>query len=266
MRAQFNQRGSIKKLFVGEDNLVYAWGIEFADAKSFFSLEWDGWRTKKKVHEVHTSRNAARALLSVDLLEGSFLVLDETRITGNTIVREATLTAVEDSFLMDFVVRYRFTKRAFHHAYIGDRVLEHHNTNIYYQYPVTSAALYGEEFAVDVTMHDVEMAGIFSPFMYVRDWQDEWIVHCRLLPKVVAREVVKLNAPWYNRALPESLGNTLLRFPVFKKRFWYRAEKKRYAAWDIASRFFRPSAYPLAMLKKGQRLKIVSSCDVIQKT
>ena len=163
---------------------------------------------------------------------------------------------------MDFVMRFRFKKAYFPSATINGRTYQHANTNLYYQYPVREARLGGGEYCVKVTVEDVQCPKAFFPQMYVRDHDDEWVVHARMVPVSWEKEVVKLCNPWAKtRPLPQFLSKALLSVPFIKKQLWYRGERKPFT--DPFLKRINPLACPIVKLNQGEELLWKVKVDLV---
>lgn len=254
-----NSKGHIESIILKKKELIFPWGIECGDSMGFFSQTDSGVRSSNEYLKIKITNSSSSSIQKVNLSDGELIVGSNNQWNKKEIERNVYAKAVKDTFLMDFVLRYRFKKNIFHTAIINKKKIIHNKTNIYYQYPVKEAMLLGEDCKITIKLNEVETADIFKPYMYVRDFEDEWIIHCRLLPEVFEKKVLKLNVPWYNKSIPQFLSNIILSIPILQKRTWYRTEKKKYSSWNLIGRFFKPSSYPLAMLKAGKIISINST-------
>lgn len=209
--------------------------IEFADSSS------------------HFSKNSPLKPI-IQLNEGKFAL----QATQNS----ATLTALTDSYLMDFVVGYSFPKTWFDSAIINNQKIIHQDSRRRHQHPVTQAILissFNQKITIDFV---VQTANLLTPVMYVRDFKDSWIIHCRLLPKNYDKEIIKINFPLKYQAIPQQLSDYILKNYKIKKYLWYRAETKPYSIWNLLFKYFRPSAYPLVLIPKNKTISI--TCNILQ--
>jgi len=249
------ENNCISKLDVKGDNLILPWGMETADSSAFFSLEDGvGYRYQMISREVDHTDQHYRGCYVVQMVEGKWkLNIEDKILSEHSLHRTAKLLCLEDSHFMDFVMRFRFKKSYFPFAMIDGKKFQHANTNIYYQYPVREASLEGEKYQITLNVEEVQCPESLSPYMYVRDHEDEWVVHARMLPVNWDKEVVKLCNPWAKtRPLPQVLSNFLLAVPAIKKSLWYRGEKKPFT--NRIMRRINPLACPIVKLKQGEEL------------
>ncbi len=234
-------------------NVIRPWGIETADSSAFFSLEEGvGYRHQVLSHDINYSQSVCKQSLNVKMQEGMWtLDLDDAIHSSNYLSRKASLNCLEESYFMDFVMRFRFKKDFFQKAVIAGKAYEHQKTNKYYQYPVTEAKLIGDRYCMDLHVIDSRCPSSMKPFLYVRDYEDEWVVHARMLPTSWDKEVIKLCNRWAKtRPIPQLLSKVLLRIPGVKNALWYRGERKEFT--DPLLKRINPLACPLVKLPKGE--------------
>ena len=249
------QNNTISKLYVKERNLIHPWGIETADSSAFFSLE-DGFGYRysllgeEKYHDDKTFRYTCR----VEMQEGSWdLFLYDRIIDNSRVLRTARLLCLKDSYFMDFVMRFCFHKHFFPKAQIAGYTYHHRNTNVYYQYPTSKVSLNGESEKIIIHVQKSSSPEQLKPHMYVRDNNQQWVVHARMLPTRWEKEVIKLCNNWaQTRPLPQCLSNLILSSKKAKKALWYRGERSPFTG-KILKRI-NPAAFPMVLLKKGQEL------------
>jgi len=254
--------------FNGSDNLIKPWGIETADSWGFFSLD----KSVGQRYTINRSENTAekdelqRTSIDVSMPEGRWMLHCSDQLLNNSdgsasIVRIAELVALEDTILMDFVLRFRFLKSYFSKAEINGNQYDHSNSNTYYQHKVSNATLNGNGITAKIHIEDVEITDNFSKFLYVRDREDEWIVHARMLPEKSHKDVIKLCNRWCKTSpLPQSLTNILLKSKIIKDALWYRNERSPYRL--KLARIINPNAFAMGMLRKGEKLKWVVRCHL----
>jgi hypothetical protein len=245
----------ISELYLNNRNIISPWGIETADSSAFFSLEKDvGYRYECINEDYKVNRDGYCYDIENRMFEGRWRLTGQDTISNNSVLREVKLLCLEDSYLMDFVMRFRFKKIYIKYAFINDIKIVHKNTNIYHQYPVDKVELCGFDFDVIITIKDLITTNKMSPFMYVRDNGDEWVVHVRMLPIQWDKEVIKLCNHWYEtKPLPLYISNALLKSRSLKDFLWYHNEKKPYK--NKILKFINPNAFPMVLLPKGTVLK-----------
>ncbi len=252
---------TISQLLVDGIDLIKPWGIETADSSAFFSLE-DGFGYRYTVIEEDGISSAHRfqKRMVVEMREGLWeLTLDDCIVEPGRIARRAHLRCLRDSYFMDFVMRFRFRKELFTRATISNRHFEHRNTNIYHQYPVNTASLHGEHFSTNIDITNSQVPTGMEPMMYVRDHEDEWVVHARMLPTRADKEVIKLCNPWAKtRPIPQVVSRPLLKLPLVRDALWYRGEKGPFSGRIM--RRLNPLACPLVKLHAGEELEWNAEC------
>lgn len=251
-------KGYISQLLVRNRNVINSWSIEAADSHSAFRLVDEGLRVRK-ILTLRPNRDFLEGEVMVDASEGKWKISYTEQARGSTIVRNANLTALEDSFLMDFVIRYVFKKSKFREGEINGRKIRHSDSYIYYQYPVREALLKGRSCDVTVKLVRNGGAGLFKPVMYISDQPNAWSVHCRLLPKKIDKYVLKLCSEAYNDALPDLLAKPFVSIAKVRDALLYRGERKPYKRpWSLLA----PNIYPMVLLKKGGKISLATQCIV----
>ena len=268
LHAKFRSDGVIETLQIGKsDNIIFPWSIEFGDSAGYFSQDLGGLRVglEKREQRVESREGEVKSSgnIRVMMTDGVGNLEYGDAITGKQVNRVAKLTAESDMLLMDFVQQYRFKREAFDFAEIAEHKVEHRNGNKYYEFETNEVVLRNSEFEIRVSVTDWDGAGKFKQVMYVRDYPGQWIVHVRLLPLVVAENIVKLNIPWYNRALPQILGRAALACKPLRDFIWYRPERSPYPKWQLPFKILQPAGYSLSRLEAGEQLTLKSTCKVV---
>jgi len=252
----------ISSLLLNDVNVINPWGIETADSYSFFSMEKGiGYRYEVLNEKTEATTNLYKTCIHIKMKEGEWILNTSDEIIGNKIVRTAELLCMEDSWFMDFVVRFRFSKSFYSQAFINNKKIIHQSSNIYYQFKTDEARLESDNNNnnnnnnnnVLIKTRETDCAFKMTPYLYVRDHKDEWVVHARMLPNVEDKGVIKLCSHYFKTLpLPEKLTKHLLRIPCLKKYLHYRNEHTPYKSKVM--KFFSPNAFSLVLLKKGERL------------
>jgi len=254
--------GIIQKLFINNKNIIKPWGFETSDSFSFYSLETGGNNNEVIRSTVKTTENINEIRKIIKMKEGKWVldIWEELDNSNQQIIRRHKLEVLEDSFMFDYVVRFRFKKKFIKKAIINNLEINHKGSNIYYQYPVDSVRLIGEDFDIEISVIESRLADKFSLYMYVRDFKDEWIVHARFMPKVWDKEVLKLCVWWYNKALPQKFADLLLKLPKVRQKIWLRSEQKPY---KFPLTLLNPNSYPEVLLNKGDRLSLTTKFKLL---
>jgi len=249
------EHGVVSKLFIDNVNYINPWGAETADSSAFFSLEEGvGYRYKylKRKHDFNESKNTHS--LKIEMKEGIWNLdtVDEI-IDDNLVRRSMELNCIEESYLMDFVLRYRFLKEHFEYAEIDNKKFFHKDTNIYHQFPVDTVFLKGKKKSINIKINECHSHENFRPEMYVRDRGDEWIVHVRMFPKKSDKDVIKLCSEIFKtRPLPEFVTKLILLSKNLKEKIWYRGEKSPYSSKVL--RAINPNGFALVKISAGEKL------------
>lgn len=246
----------ISKLFYKGKNIINPWGFETADSSAFFSLEEGvGYRYSLDKDEYFSNDFVSKANIVTNMQEGRWELSVNDRIDSeNTVIRKVEAITLEDTIFMDFVMRFRFKKDIVEYAKIADKILYHQNTNIYNQYPVDSVLLKCKKFNIKITILDKQVPIGLEPVIYVRDRNDEWVVHVRMIPRQWDKEVIKICTKWaQTRPIPQILSKYLLSFRIIRDALWYRGEKKPFKS-KLVTRFLNPAAFGMVLVPKDTRL------------
>ncbi|MBI3774795.1 MAG: hypothetical protein HY273_04450 [Gammaproteobacteria bacterium] len=257
-------QGVIRELRMSGRNFILPWGIETADTRGFFSLEKPiGYRHVREVEHFHADAHRSQTETTVRMPEGYWaLRLDDRIENARTLRRRASLTSLDDTVLMDFVMRFRFRKEFFPSAEIAGQTLRHRASDVYHQYPVRTARLNGTDFSVYIEVEEANNDGVLEPNLYVRDHANEWVVHARMVPRKIHKEVIKICNGWAGtRALPSWANSAVLAMPGVRSLLWYRNERRPYPR--IVRRLFNPNAFPMALLAKGRTLEWQVRMDIV---
>ncbi len=219
------------------------WGLKCSAQHSFVPLP-DHPRNAKQVSDVW------------HLSGGRISIAYETRKpTPNTVGLKLRIQALDDILLQDAVIRLVFDKTAIKHGCIADKTVHHTDSDKYRLYPTNEAELIGQDCAtISVTLDHADGAGRFDPYMYLRDRDDHWIIHARLLP---SDPVDQVWLRWANRlftlSAPGWFSALLWRMPAFKRLIWRLRERMGRHCPEI-------QAVPLNRLKAGQSLSMEVTC------
>lgn len=249
------EKNVISELYINDQNIIKPWGFETADSSAFFSLEKDiGWRYKKLSEKYDFNEKYNKAEVLTEMEEGKWHLNIDDQLKNNQIIRHIEATTLEDSYFMDFVMRFRFKKEFIEYAEINDNKYFHKNTNIYYQFPVDKVFLKGKGFDINISIINSIVPDGLEPVMYIRDNRDEWVIHVRMIPKKWNKEVIKICTGWAGtRPLPQKISDFLLKNKWLRKQLWYRGERKPYKC-RLFRRFINPCAFGMVKVKKDTKL------------
>lgn len=263
MKVKVNkERGFIESIKVDGKELIKPWSLEFADSKSFFSLENKGWRVIEKSKKIITSETSVSGRYNLELSEGKCKLEFVDSWENNKIERKATFTALSDLYLIDFVQQYRFNYPLFNKGQINSTDYFYKNSNTYYQFETESASVLGEDFNTEIQTVSYSAPKNFSRKMYVRDFKNMWICHSRLFPNKGDKQIIKINKRWYNKAIPQFISTPLLSIKPFKNYIWYRGERKPYKKWNVFFKYLNITGYNLVFVPKGRIIKLESLCEI----
>lgn len=248
--------GIIQKIFLNDMNVINPWSIEAADSYSAFRHSDKGLRVNT-VNTHNATKDISNGEITVKAKEGLWNIEYCDRISKSIIKRNACLITQYDSYLMDFVIRYRFLKKYFDYALINNTKILHNSSNKYYQYQTGKMELVGRKYSCLITMKK-QIYKNFYQMMYVSDKKDEWVVHCRLLPKNPAKYVLKLSTFWYDSALPSFIARPFIANSAIRKLLLFRGERKPY---QKPLSLLAPNIYPIALLNKNESILIESTCE-----
>jgi len=219
------------------------WGLECSDQHSFVTLT-DQPRNAKQVGDIW------------HLFGGRIRIAHETRRpTPNTIGLKLCIQALDNILLQDAVIRLIFDTTAIKHGRIADKTVHHTNSDKYRLHPTNKVTLIGQDGAtISVSLDHADGAGRFDPHMYLRDRDDHWIIHARLLP---SDPVDRVWLRWANRfftlSAPDWFSTFLWRMAPLKKLLWRLRERMGRHCPEI-------QAVPLNRLGAGQSLSMEVTC------
>ncbi|MBX2831339.1 MAG: hypothetical protein KTR23_09195 [Rhodospirillales bacterium] len=219
------------------------WGIECSDQDGFITL-------------TDTTRNAGYQDGIWHLPTGRLIIdLHTKQIDANKIAIAASFTPLDDMALQDAVIRLVFDKEAIKSGIINDQVFVHTNSDKYRLYPTKQAQLVGVSgHCITVTLDATNGAARFDPYLYLRDRDDHWIIHARLLPR---DPVDQIWLRWANRfftlSAPNPVARWVWRISPLKNLLWRMRER-------LGRRCPEIQAVPLNTLRKGQVLSLEVTC------
>lgn len=255
-------KGFFKTLRVAGQNCINPWGIEAADSASAFRWSEKPLRLKQNFTPRKQSESESQGDIDVIASEGEWHITYDETMSENVITRTHSLEAVTDTYLLDFVSRYRFKKKWFDSAKINRMDITKPLPFAYYQFRTKQAELFGQ-LTARVNVIDVNNAGLFDQVMYVMEKKDEWVIHARLLPKKASRYILKLCTPWFNKAVPDILARPFIRIEWIRDYLLYRGERILYKKpWSALA----PNVYKLAFLPRGTKITIQTRCEITERS
>ncbi|MCP4422732.1 MAG: hypothetical protein GY805_39490 [Chloroflexi bacterium] len=253
MKVIFGEHGSVKELYLADEQIAQPWGIETADAYAFFSLENRGWQARLSDHKVQFTDTHLNGRFTVQMREGQWQGTIQETIATDGIERTFTYHAVQDSWAMDIVQRYVFKKTAVFAATIANQTITWDNDNYYHQYPVQQVQLHTKNGPLILKATQIQHPPEWKQVMYVRcsPYENAWVIHLRLLPAIWQREIIKTRLKG-NRQLvmPTIVSQPLLKIPTVARYLRYAGENNRH--------HFRSNAIPLLHIQQGTVITLQS--------
>ncbi|PKR55983.1 hypothetical protein [Thalassospira marina] len=219
------------------------WGVEASDRHSFLTLD-------------DNSRDITQTGQDYQFRQGLWHLDYQTAFDPDdqSLCIRARFTARVASPLQDAVIRLVFDKSSIDHGIIAGKCIRHTNSDKYRLHPVPNVTLQAGSHRITVTLDHADGAGRFSPFMYLRDRDDHWIIHARLLPHAPIDDIW---LRWANRfftlSCPNALARTIWHLPGGKALFWRLREKWGRHAPEI-------QAVPLNIIPAGHSLALEVTC------
>ncbi|WP_417827828.1 hypothetical protein [Thalassospira sp.] len=219
------------------------WGLECSDRYSFVTVTDQPRAATRRGNVWQLSTGRVRIAYRTD------------QTSENTIKLTLNVCALDNIALQDAVIRLVFDKAAIKHGIIANKTFTHTDSDTYRLYPTKQAQLIGRDGTViTVTRDQADGAGRFDPYIYLRDRDDHWIIHARLLPRDPV-DLVWLR--WANRfftlSAPDQFVRFLWRITPVKKLLWRLRERMGRHCPEI-------QAVPLNRLKAGQSLTLEVTC------
>jgi hypothetical protein len=194
-------------------------GIEIGALSTFFSLESHRLGTAQVTQEhFEIAENGNWSYQSQIQFLDALINISECGYAHQTCgQRTLRIDALENSRLMDAVLRFVIAKDYVKSAFIGPREIIHQRQNRYHQYPLEQIKLnFKNGMALSFQPISSVLPAGFEYVVYLRDEPDKWILHIRALALTPSHYVLKGCTRWYNRPFPLMiqrivLGSTWLR-------------------------------------------------------
>ncbi|MGE0111607.1 hypothetical protein [Aquabacterium sp.] len=224
-----NIRGGVqKRLSLGHLAQAIELGLEIGSLSTFFSFENNELGSARIKAEVFEKGVADDWLYQseIQFSDAHIKVSEEgcaNQLEGRRILR---VVALDDSRLMDVVLRFVIDKRSVQSAFIGSREIMHKRRNRYHQYFSDKVRIFfknGEVMTFN-PVFSVLPAG-FEHVVYLRDEPEKWILHIRALALAPSHYVLKGCSRWYNRPFPFAIQRILLGSQWIRSRLLYVRER-----------------------------------------
>jgi hypothetical protein len=203
--------------------------VEVGTLATFFSSEDEGvgYASREGFRWVHTPRGNSWEMTSLVRYDDAFVDVKETgHLEGAAGHRSLVISAREDSFLMDAVLRFVIPLEKIEHVQVGSVTVRHRRANRYHQTamcPVVFRTRSGR--TVTFTPRCSSVPPGMEPLVYVRDEQDRWVFHVRLLAVRPARTLLKGCHRLFNKPFPKWAQRFASRFPRLIARTLYLRER-----------------------------------------
>lgn len=212
-------------------NIGAEYGVEFSTNNSFFTYEDTKLRCKLMQDKSIKSGNSETKLTTIIFEPQKKLeLLYERFVNNSSCCSEIKLTSREGIYLNDFVARYVFEKGSVQSVLIANKKINKFEINKYYQYEAKAIEIFlasGQKFSINIIKDGTSIPEDTSIYFYAKKTQDNFVVHCRILPKLRNKAVIKLcNRHFRTLPIPSSLTNCLLYFnPNLHKKLAHHSEK-----------------------------------------
>jgi hypothetical protein len=203
-------------------------GIEIGALDTFFSFEnqrlgkaelrQDAFKAHNNGNWFYTSR--------IRFSDALLMVSEEGQVDQTCGQRVLKVEAMENSRLMDAVVRFVLDKDQVKSAFIGAQEIIHQRKNRYHQYPLDLVTLHLKN---GLVMSFQPIPSVLPPgfkhVVYLRDEPDKWILHIRALALNPSHYVLKGCTRWYNRPFPLIVQRIVLSSTWLRSRLLYVRER-----------------------------------------
>lgn len=203
-------------------------GIEIGALDTFFSFENHKLgKAKVKQDSFEVQNNGKWFYTSRIQFSDALLMVSEEGQADQTCGRRVLkVEAMENSRLMDAVVRFVLDKDQVKSAFIGPHEIIHQRQNRYHQYPLDQITLHlNNGLALSFQPIASVLPPGFNHVVYLRDEPDKWILHIRALALDPSHYVLKGCTRWYNRPFPLIVQRILLGSTWLRSRLLYVRER-----------------------------------------
>lgn len=203
-------------------------GIEIGTLSTFFSLENRRLGAAQVQRESFEIREQGHWLYqsNIQLSDAILKVSEEGQADQTGGRRVLKVEAMENSRLMDTVIRFVLDKDQVKSAFIGPQEIIHQRQNRYHQYPLDQITLHLKNSLV-LSFQPIPsvLPPGFKHVVYLRDEPDKWILHIRALALVPSHYVLKGCTRWYNRPFPLIVQRIVLGSTWLRTRLLYVRER-----------------------------------------
>lgn len=203
-------------------------GIEIGTLETFFSFENYQLGTAQVKLENFEAREKGnwRYESEIQFSDACLKVSEEGQADQRCGRRVLKVEAMENSRLMDTVIRFILDKDQVKSAFIGPHEIIHQRLNRYHQYPLDQITLHLKNSLV-LSFQPIPsvLPPGFKHVVYLRDEPDKWILHIRALALDPSHYVLKGCTRWYNRPFPLIVQRIVLGSTWLRTRLLYVRER-----------------------------------------
>lgn len=198
-------------------------GVEVGSLSTFFSMQHPRLGALEVLRLVDEHQPERRRLLREVRMADAHLLIEETEQAD---YRTLTVTALDDSLLMDAVLRFEIPLEQVAQASLGNEVIAWARANHYHQRPACRATVRLKDGTYwSATPCNAVLPVGMSLLTYLRDEPDRWILHVRA--RAERPDVYSLRGctRWYNKPLPAWCQRVLSKAPRLASRLLYLRER-----------------------------------------
>ena len=201
--------------------------------------------------------------IQIKSVDGRYLLKGYELKTNRKILRTNIIKAIHNTYIMDYVIRYRFKKKYINYVLINNKKYFHNNRNNYFQKKTKRIILVSSNFVIKIILDKINLPSKkFYQVMYARDEKNEWIIHIRILPKKFDKFVIKICNKWFNtQPIPQFITNFLIKYKFIRQYLLYKPEKKPYQNF-IMRGFLNLSLIPVTLIKKDKEILVKSHMSI----
>jgi hypothetical protein len=238
----------IDGIYVGGENVILPWGIEFAGRSFFYTLN-------EVSHNVETcqtgveKRGDRRWLISSRVISGDGVVVNTKlieEVKTDRVYRAAILTTEKLEWVTGLAMRYQFKNPPYTKANIGGKDVPIDGKGIFHMCETSEVILDGTEGRVSIRYLDKRVPSAMRRYVYVRSLPGVLIVHLRVLPDLKmenTRRIFRISRKletWDIFDFRRLLLDPLLQINFLWRFFWHRCEK--HPRWKFITAY---GLYPL---------------------
>lgn len=190
-------------------------GIEVGSLSTFFSAERPALGAVTHLHSFLDGAEASatsRLIVNEVQMADAHLKIEELEHANKRTLR---VTALQDSQLMDAVIRFVFPLAKVERVAMNDKTIPWARRNFYHQYENGQATIHlkdGRKWRFTVTVEGDGLPRGMHQMTYLRDEPNDWVLHARVRANEPDFFSLRGCMRWYNKPLPgwvQTLWNKL---------------------------------------------------------